>query len=679
MKYIPLIISLFFGLQITAQNEELQSKIQLVNSKIEQTDKGERLFWLDSLTKLTYRNSELKYDSIVRQTISLALTLDSLNLATTRVTDLIGFQNNYLGKPKEGLKLFDTYSQKLIKGVDFGSIGYMYLNTADSYYYTGSIDKSFEYYDIAKDYALKAKNQKLYAYAVMYTGYNESELGKFTEASKSLKEAAVIFTKIKDTGNILGAKNALAVLYSRNAFYTEAKQERDESILLIGDSSRNRALSNLYFNAAEDNKRIGDFKNQLVNIKASFLANNKTNNAFLVKPKILAHLIYAYCKNDSITKAEEYFKDLNNLYLKDKNEDLREEIIKSKRILSFTKGNYTEALKYSIEFLSILRAKKAHVGDIVMAEQFLADTYKQIGDESNYEKHLLVHYRMKDSLSNIQKFNSLAYYQTLYETEKRDLEIENQKSSISVLNLENNVLNLKNRNQNQLIIFGSLGLLLLFGGIIVYRSFLNAKKREQIQQEFSQELITTQEYERTRIARDLHDGIGQQIILIKMKAFKAGNKEISNMAYDALEEVRSISRDLYPVTLEKLGLTNSIEQLLLDLGNNTDLFVSLDIDNVNTNFNEIESLNFYRFIQESVNNVLKHAQANTLVVNILKQSDGIKILIKDNGLGFEANEKSIENSLGLKTMAERVSMLKGSFAIKSKREEGTSILVQIPV
>ncbi len=102
------------------------------------------------------------------------------------------------------------------------------------------------------------------------------------------------------------------------------------------------------------------------------------------------------------------------------------------------------------------------------------------------------------------------------------------------MNLENNVLNLKNRNQNQLLTFGSLGLLLLFGGIIVYRSFLNAKKREQTQQEFSQELITTQEYERTRIARDLHDGIGQQITHIKMKAFRDGNQEISNMAYDAL-------------------------------------------------------------------------------------------------------------------------------------------------
>jgi signal transduction histidine kinase len=131
--------------------------------------------------------------------------------------------------------------------------------------------------------------------------------------------------------------------------------------------------------------------------------------------------------------------------------------------------------------------------------------------------------------------------------------------------------------------------------------------------------------------------------------------------------------------LAKLGLTDSIEQLLLELDEETDLFVSVEIDDVNTNFDDTQALNFYRFIQESVNNVLKHAKAKTLIVNILKQSDGIKVLIKDNGEGFEVSDKITQNSLGLKTMAERISMLKGSFAIKSKRTEGTSILVQIPV
>ena len=127
----------------------------------------------------------------------------------------------------------------------------MYLNAADSYYYIGDFDTSFEYYDIAKEFALKAKDERLKGYAIMYTGYNESELGEFSEASQHLKEAASIFLKLKDTSNILGAKNALAILYSRNAFYEEAEKERNESILLAIKTNSNVSLRNLLLNTAK--------------------------------------------------------------------------------------------------------------------------------------------------------------------------------------------------------------------------------------------------------------------------------------------------------------------------------------------------------------------------------------------------------------------------------------------
>ncbi|BAO74697.1 sensor histidine kinase [Winogradskyella sp. PG-2] len=675
MRYFLSIIIFLFGsyLFVQDQGDELQSKIDFFNSKIKQTDKAERLILMDSLTRLTYRNPEYKYDSIVRQTIKLAIDLDSLSLAANQVKDLIDFYNNFLGKPEEGLKLFNTYIDKLKDGADYKSVGRIYLNAADSYYYTGNIDKSYDYYSITKDYALKAKDQQLYGLATMYTGYNQSETGKFAEASQSLKEASQIFTRLKDTSNSVAAKNSLAILYSKNAFYDEAEKVRNEAISLIGNTSRYITLSNLYYNASVDYDRKGDIEKQLVNIKAAFLANSKTNNAFLRKPYFLVQLIAAYCKNDSLVIAEKYFQDLNTLYLEKKSPELREKYLKAKSILSFTKGDYEEAVKYGNEFLNILINKKVYsIEEISLAEQFLASVYEVKGDTENYNKHLLKHYQLKDSISNIQNVKSLAYYQTLYETEKRDLEIERQKASISQLDFEN-------KTKTQLLIFSSLGLLVLFGSIMVYRSFLSAKKREQTHQEFSQELIKTQEKDRIRIAKELHDSVGQQITLLKMKAQNTDQVVLSELAHNALEEVRSISRNLYPITLTKLGLTDSIEQLLLDLDEESDLFVSVEIDDVNTNFDRTESLNFYRFIQESVNNVLKHAKAKTLIVSINKQKDGIKVLIKDNGQGFEVKEMIKQNSLGLKTMAERISMLKGNLSIKSKPGKGTSLLVHIPV
>lgn len=77
-------------------------------------------------------------------------------------------------------------------------------------------------------------------------------------------------------------------------------------------------------------------------------------------------------------------------------------------------------------------------------------------------------------------------------------------------------------------------------------------------------------------------------------------------------------------------------------------------------------------------NVIKHANASTLFVNILKQKNGIKVLIRDNGNGFDIDDTITLNSLGLKTMTERINILKGQLSIKSKKNKGTAILVQIP-
>lgn len=671
MKQLIFAIILLIGFHISGQDLDLQNKIQLVNSKIYQTTKGERLKWMDSLTKVVIFNKDLKYDSIARQTIDFAISLDSLNIAANQVSELIQFQNNYLGNPEEGLKLFNTYKDKLNKGKDFSSIGFLYLNVADSYYYTGDLDSSFTFYELAKTYAIKAKNKRLLGYANLYIGYNESDLGQFSKASISLKEASKIFIKIKDTFNILGAKIALSVLYSKNAFYEEAKNERDEAIAIAKKSNNNVSLRSLYFNAAEDYKKIKDTISQLIYLKKSQIENNKISNNLGFKPVILAALVKAYVENGSLSLAEANFKLLEDFYLDNKTNQSRLNYLDAKKALCFTKGNFNEALKYGIEFLELQKGKRNYE-EIMLAEEFLGNVYKSNKDINNSNIHFLNYHQIKDSISGVQNVKSLSYYQTLYETEKRDFKIENQKVSIDLLNYENN-------NKTQLLIFGFSGLLVLFGSIIVSRSFLSAKQREQAQHKFSQELITAQEQERTRIAKDLHDGVGQQITLLKMKAQNSDQTELSGLAHNALEEVRSISRDLYPVTLAKLGLKESLEKLLLDLDEETDLFISVEIDDVNTSFNETDSLNLYRFIQESVNNVLKHAKAKTLVVNILKQNDAINILIKDNGEGFDVTDKAKQNSLGLKTMLERINILKGTINFKSKKGEGASVIVQIPV
>ena len=665
-----LAIFLFFFLKISGQQKYLKDSISYFNTKIESSKNGERFQYRDSLYRLVWDKTELKYDSIARKTIDFAIASDSLTYASNRIVDLMYYHLYLVNQPEQSILLFQTYSVQLENLKNEHAWGKLYFYTGDGYHNTNDLDKAIEYYKQAITFGITSEKDKLVALAKLYLGFAQSDKGLFAESSISFRDASQIYTKLEDTVNLIGVKNGLSILYSKNAFYEEARKERFEAIELAERVNATPMLVNLYFNAAEDFKRTANLIQQIAYLKATLKVNNQTNNE-LLKPAILAAIAIAYAESDSLNLAEETFKELEAVYLNDKTSENKRHYLNAKKSLYFERKDYTNALVFGKDHLALQNETKK-TEDIMQGEKFLSKVYGVIGEKSKSNLHLVNYYGIKDSIASVQNIRSLVYYQTLYETEKRDLKIENQAANI-------NILNLQNKNKTQLLFFGSLGLLTLFGGVIFYRSFMSAKKRALAQQEFSQELIKTQEQERSRVSKDLHDSVGQQLTFLKKKAQNLNQEELSQLANSALEEVRSISRDLYPATLKQLGLTASIEQLLFDLDGETDMFFSVELENINTDFDELETLNLYRFIQESVNNVLKHANSKTLIVNIFRREKTIEVLIKDNGKGFDIKKGILENSLGLKTMAERIRILKGNLSIQSKEDLGTTILVNIPI
>lgn len=672
MKVTLSIIFFLCAWQITAQDADIKSKIDFFNSKIVKTERGERLAWLDSLTRVTIRNSDLKYDSIVRQTISFAISLDSLSLATKKLADLIGFENNYKSRPEEGLKLFKTYEEVLNKGTDFGSIGWMYLNAADSYYFTDDIDKSLELYEITKTFALKAKSKGLFAYAELYTGYNQSHLGKFSESSISLKKAMNAFSKLKDTFNILSAKNALSILYSKNAFYKEAEKERNEAIELAEKTNNNTSLVNLYFNAAQDYKKTNDNVKQIINLKKSLLANSNSDFVLAIKPVLISSLVKAYAENDSLSLAKTNFKEFEKLYRKNTTEKNRNLYVDAKKTLLFFNKDYQNALIYGKEFLKLEKQKEGYE-NIMNAEIFLSKVYEALGDNYNSNIHLLNHYAIKDSITNVQNVKSLVYYQTLYETEKRDHQIENQQASIGLLNLEN-------KNKRQFIIFGSIGLVIFFSLVIVLRSRKNLKERQAVQEAFSQNLISAREEERTTVARDLHDSVGQKLMLLTKITRTNKNNELETLSSSSLEELRTVLRGLHPPAIKDLGITKAIEALVNEVDSHTDIFFTNDIENIDNILSNDNALHLYRIIQESLNNIVKHANAKATFVNIEKVKKQILVEIKDNGNGFDFSKNTKHGAhFGMKTLKERAKIIRSKLDIVSQHNQGTVIKLVIPI
>lgn len=223
------------------------------------------------------------------------------------------------------------------------------------------------------------------------------------------------------------------------------------------------------------------------------------------------------------------------------------------------------------------------------------------------------------------------------------------------------------------------------GPIIYFRRVNQLKKEKSVQVEFSKQLIQSQENERKRIASELHDSLGQDLLVIKNLALLNKNKdeqfeEISRTAGQALDEVRRISYNLHPYQLDRLGLTKAIQSMFVNIEGASGIKFDLKIENVDNLFNKEREINIYRIVQECVNNILKHSGANNAEVSIQKLNDGVYIEIADNGRGFDFEMmKSESKGFGLKNLINRVSFLDGEIEYKSSAYFATIIKIKIPL
>ncbi|HEV2693670.1 MAG TPA: PAS domain S-box protein [Verrucomicrobiae bacterium] len=209
--------------------------------------------------------------------------------------------------------------------------------------------------------------------------------------------------------------------------------------------------------------------------------------------------------------------------------------------------------------------------------------------------------------------------------------------------------------------------------------------------EYTFQLIASQEAERKRIAAELHDSLGQNLLLIKNLTQMALRDQdpaatyervagIDHLAAQCIAETRQISRDLHPHQLDHLGLKRALESMLESVSSASVIHFEWKIDGVDELFSSEGAMNVYRIVQESLNNVLKHSHAKTARINLERDIHEVQLRITDDGCGFVpghlANNKK---GLGLKNIPERVRMLGGTLKVDSAPGGGTWIEVLIPV
>jgi len=242
--------------------------------------------------------------------------------------------------------------------------------------------------------------------------------------------------------------------------------------------------------------------------------------------------------------------------------------------------------------------------------------------------------------------------------------------------------------------------LLTLGGLVAlsWRYRVSQLERAQAaQQAFSQQLIASQEAERKRIAAEMHDSLGQRLVVIKNLAYlllrskKASPAhdsdaqtiaEISDEASSAIAETREISYNLRPFQLDRLGLTKAIEAMVRTTGIASGIRFTSELDNIDDVFPEDLRINFYRIVQESLGNIMKHAQATEVSVRVKRSIENVILTIEDNGRGFTSDERSplpSRSGFGLTGMGERARLLGGELKVRSTQGRGTAVLFESPL
>jgi PAS domain S-box-containing protein len=220
-----------------------------------------------------------------------------------------------------------------------------------------------------------------------------------------------------------------------------------------------------------------------------------------------------------------------------------------------------------------------------------------------------------------------------------------------------------------------------------------AQAREaQARVDYTFQLIASQEAERERIARELHDSLGQDLLLIKNRVqlemgrtklpddLREELQDISNLASQAITEVRQISHGLHPHQLELLGLTRALRALIDSAGEAGAMAISGRFDSVDDVFPSAAATNLYRIVQESLNNILKHSRAKTARVTLERDVHEVLLKIEDDGCGFKTGQDGDRrNGLGLKNIAERVRMLGGKIILDSQPDRGVHMEITIPI
>jgi signal transduction histidine kinase len=339
-----------------------------------------------------------------------------------------------------------------------------------------------------------------------------------------------------------------------------------------------------------------------------------------------------------------------------------------------TEENCKQAIVYYQRAVDLYTAIHQTEG-IMYSTHMLAWAYSKCGDAAKTYDLMLELKTRRDSIFKDETAVKTAEYRTLYETERKEKE------------------NIQLQKNNQLILISAISALLILIAVflLIYNRYRHKKKIEMderitLQQKLRfKAVMEAEEKERVRIARELHDSLGQMLSAAKMNvsAIDSQNEEDAKLMNnakklidDSVKEVRTISHNLMPAGLMDKGIEFALHELANKINDTGLLQIELMITEGEQRLDSSVEIAIYRIVQEVVNNMIKHSKANKVEVLLDYNTEKIYLSIKDNGVGFDTAAIETSSGIGWKNIFSRVYMMNGDVEVNSQPGKGTLVNIE---
>lgn len=565
-------------------------------------------------------------------------------------------------------------------------LGACYRNKGE---FTAAMDIINESYKLAEDIG----DSKLIANALQNMGNIHWQQGNFTTAIDLYTRCLKIKEQAGDQFGIAALLANIAGVYGEQKFWDECIEYYTRCLTLFEKIGSKHGMAACYNGIGVAHEQLG-LQNEAIEFfhKALLIREEMADKHGIAMT--LGNIGVAYKNKGIYDKAIDYHE--RSMLM---NEEMGQKSGVSTALHNISlvyqmQNDYVNAAQFAKRALDVAE-DMGGVKEIRNAAESLWNALKNMGNFEESLKMYELFINMRDSIASERNIKELARFEFKYEYEKKALaDSLRTLADIEARELNHRVEVAKKETERNL--YASGGLFLLFITFLFYQRKVNKnklmlkEKEAAYQQELIHASINSQEQERRRIAQDLHDEVGAMLSTIRLQLSAAANKltpdnnpvlPAVNMVDETITNVRRISKDLLPPTLEKFGLANALNELADKVSEATGITIQKELPAQTTRMELERELALYRVIQEMMNNAMKHAEATVFHLRLKEQNGHLHLSFSDNGKGFDLHalqqSRSGQTGLGLKNLENRVGVAGGEMTLTSAPGKGTRVEVVV--